>query len=65
MAAVAEYPIFEQYTLDELESRTIYSAAYLLAIRDGKKEANPTFRARMAEQLKRSESDLFGKKEAA
>lgn len=53
------HPIFEAYTLEELERRSPYSMGYLVSIRDGQKPARPWFRKTMASILRESTERLF------
>ena len=53
-------PLFQNYTIDELHSRTGYSKAYLVDIEAHPKKANPQFRRMVARILNQPESDLFG-----
>lgn len=59
MPTVTSIPLFQKYTLDELERRTPYSAIYLLNIRDGRKRLTPRFREVMTLVLGESDATLF------
>ena len=55
------YPMFEEYALDDLMERTGYAYLTLLDIKDGRKPANRRFRINIANALRRSQDNLFGK----
>ena len=59
MSTATVLPLFQKYTLDELERLTPYSATYLIAIRDSGKLVRPRFRRVMSKILNEPESALF------
>ena len=54
------YPIFEEYTLDELSRRLPYRETYLLEIKMGRAKVTDRFLATACGILNRTEGELFG-----
>lgn len=64
------YPLFTMYQLEELSKllsheggpngRKPYTVGYLLAVKEGRKAANPTFRFNACNILNQTEEELFG-----
>jgi hypothetical protein len=55
-----DLPLFEEFSIEELDRRTGYSESHLLSIKHGWREANNLFRRKMSTILGRSEDELFG-----
>ena len=56
------YPMFRDYSLNELEQRTAYSVFTLTLIRAGKRKPSDDFKRKCARLLGKSQLDLFGVK---
>lgn len=53
-------PLFEQYSMEELERLTPYRFSYLAALKQGSLPITGRFRDVVAKCLRRSEAELFG-----
>ena len=56
-------PIFELFTIDELMVKLDYSRSLLQQVRSGRFPTSPKFRRQAVKVLKRTERELFSKKE--
>ena len=63
MPTGTQYPIFQEYSIEELSRRLVVSKGYIVALMEGNKPIRPKFRDKAANTLGRPVAELFGPEE--